>query len=218
MAQTKFDPERWLETTTRALEDYVSNKFDEAVRDDLGNPAGLEVYEIVMEFPGPDLDTAKVPMAKTIIHFEIDDMPERLVGMGNNVFAENYDPATHTVREQEATRVRMSFDVGVWASDRSGGLTSRLRARQVLSTIFGATGARAAFRDATDGSDGGIAIINFEGGRFVPDQIGDIRVVRMVNCSLELEVFTRTPLRPNDPPAVSTIEEIVQAPGLTILG
>src|SRR5207253_1125216 len=120
---TKYDPEHWLETTVRALKDYMNANLN------------TRIYDVVMEFPGAIVDAEKMPIKKTIIHFEIDAIDSKPVGLGDNIFASNYDSGLHQNSPQTAERHMINFDVGIWASDRSGGLTSRLRARQTLSNL-----------------------------------------------------------------------------------
>jgi hypothetical protein len=210
-----YNPEEFLESTTRAIEEYASDSFNNIVRDVQGNPAGLEVYEIMMEFPGPALDERTMPFTKTLIHFEIDGIDSQLLGMGDNVFADNYNEEDQTVNPQDALLHVINFDVGVWASARSGGTTSRLRAWQTLRDIFGSPIAQDTFRTITDGGDGCVEILQYQGGRFVRDTVNDVPVYRTVDGQLEVRVFSRTPI--SDAP-VPAIEEIVQAPALTILG
>lgn len=205
MPQTVYDPEKWLETTIRGIKDYVTNAIN------------TRIYDVIMEFPAPILEKYQMPLKKTVIHFEVDDMPERLVGMGDNTFAMNYDALSQTVNPQEAREQRINFDVGVWASDESGGTTSRMRAKQILSTLFGGSQGITALRTVTDGGDGSVEILRYEGGRFAIDTINDVRVYRMVDAQLEVRVFSRTPISSTPAPA---IEEILQEepPGLTIIG
>jgi hypothetical protein len=126
---TKFVPENWLETTIRGIQTYVEEALD-------GTPEN-EAYQVVMEFPGPSLDNSDVPLTKTIVHFEIDDIQNRLVGFGDNVFAINYDEATKTTNPQEARVHEINFDFGIWASARTGGITARARFYQYLLNLFG---------------------------------------------------------------------------------
>lgn len=210
-----FDPEIWLESATRELKAYIETGFNNAIVDETSQPVGLQLYEVMMEFPGPRVDDVKaMPLDRSIIHFEIDDIADRLVGFGDQVFAENYDPVGHQNFPQEAGIHVINFDVGVWASDRSGGTTSRLRAKQVLRNLLQGKQAQAALTAATDGGDGGLQIKSFTGGRFVPERVNDVPIYRMVDSTLEIQVFSRTPLPITGGP---TIEDFVQQPGLTIL-
>jgi hypothetical protein len=200
---TLYDPERWLETTIRGIKDYVIANIN------------TRIYDVRMEFPAPSLERGKVPLSKTIIHFEIDDMPERHLGFGENIGAYNYDAAAKLAFPQEARVQEVNFDVGIWAWDKSGGTTSRMKAKQILSNLFGGPLGQRALFAATDGGDGGVEILSFSGGRYAIDRINDVRVYRMVNCALDVRVFSRTPMPSEGGP---TIEDIQQAPNLSIIG
>lgn len=200
---TVFSPEQWLETTYRCLKEYVEANIN------------TRIYQVVMQFPAPQISVMKMPPKKTIIHFEADEIADRLIGLGDNFFALNYDNVTKTTNPQEAREMRLNFDVGIWSSDASGGLTARMRARQILMLLFGGSLASENLKEATDGGDGHLEILSFSGGRFVMDMQNDFRLYRMVDCSLEIRVFSRTPLLPEGGPA---IEEIFQDPNLTIIG
>lgn len=202
---TNFDPEHWLETTVRGIKDYVTDNIN------------TRIYDVRMEFPGSDLDSGKIkmPMRQTIIHFEIDDMPDRPIGFGDRPMVENYNVVDDTVNPQWAAMHMINFDVGIWASDDSGGTTQRMRAKQELQRLFGFPPSIAALRAATDGGDGAVEILRYSGGNFTVDTINDVRVYRMVNGELEVRVFSRTPLSDIPAPAITGID---QSPGLTILG
>lgn len=199
-----YDPEIYLESTLREIKRYVEQFVN------------TNIYQIVMEFPGAIIDATELPLTKTLIHFEVDTDDASPVEMGSNVFASNYDPVDSSLAHQYAEQHLINFDVGIWASDKSGGTTFRMRAKQVLENLFG-VGGIAKFREFTDGGDGGIEIRSFSGGRFVLDvSANDIRLYRMVDCSLIVRVFSRTPLAQAE--SGTAIEEIIQSPGLTILG
>lgn len=200
---TLFDPEHWLETAIRGIKDYVNANLN------------TRIYDVRMEFPAPMLEKSKVPLGKTIIHFEVDDQPERHLGFGNTIGALNYDSNLKLAFPQEARIQEIHFDVGIWSWDKSGGTTSRMRAKQALSTLFGGPLGQQGLYAATDGGDGGVEILNFGGGRFVIDTINDVRVYRMVDCSLEVRVFSRTPMPIEGGP---TVEDIQQVPNLSIIG
>ena len=215
MPQTNtYDPEIHMESLSRCLKEYAEDGFKNAIVDEGNNPSGDEVYDIVMEFPGTQIVSMKVPLAKTIIHFAIDDIEDRVVGLGNNVFENNYDPIGETVNPQEARMHMVNFDVGIWSSDRSGGVTSRLRAQQILINLFLGSIAQARIREATHGGDGCLEILRYTGGNFATERINDVDVYRMMGAELVIRVFSRTPI--NDQP-LPAIEEVVQVPGLTIL-
>jgi hypothetical protein len=203
MAQTIYNPEKWLETTMRGIHDYVDDNVDGSV------------YNVIMEFPGPLLDEQKMPIDRTIIHFEIDDIRTRPLGLGDDPAEWNYDEDTQSVNPQWATVHEIALDVGIWSSDRSGGTTSRMRAFQILQNLFGTPASVQSLRAATTGNDGGVEILRYSGGSAAIDTVNDVRMYRMVDGQLEVRVFSRTPL--SDVPAPA-IEEIVQSPGLTILG
>lgn len=208
----KYNPEEFLESTIRCLKEYTEIRLTEM----LDGNTFADLYDVVMEFPGPMLDdrSRKMPLDKQIVHFELDAISEHRLGFGDNVFADNYDVATGNY-PQEAGISLMNFDVGIWTSDRTGGTTTRAETRRMLSQIFNGPAALERFRKDTDGGDGGIEIVRYSGGRFATDKINDVIVYRTVDGQLEVKVFSRTP-KPTD--AVPTIEEIGQSSGLTILG
>lgn len=212
MTVTKYDPEKWLETAVRGIKDYAEEGFHKSIRDNNLQPAGGQVYEIIMEYPTTELITRLIPLNKTIIHFEIDDIDDRIMGFGEGVFRENYDEIARQLEPQGAGEHRINFDVGVWASDRTGGVTARLRAYQTLRNLFMGPLAINALRDATDNNDGVLEILDFTGGRFFPDAINDIPLHRLVNCTMIVRCFSRTPRSVQIP----TIEDIFVIPELVI--
>lgn len=211
----KYDPENWLESALNVIRDYALEGFHEAVADDNGNWAGEDVYNIVMEFPGPALDRSEIPLQRTVVHFEVDDIVDSNIGFGMNEFALNYDPVTKSVNPQYARSHLVNFDVGVWASALSGGITSRIRAKQILESLFGDPSGQVGLRDFSDADDGVVELISYTGGRFIIDQINDSPVYRMIDGALVVRVFSRTKLSDTPGPA---IEEIVQDPNLEIIG
>lgn len=208
----KYNPEEFIESTMRCVTEYAHERLSEIIGADAS-----EIYDIVQEFPGAALDsrTREVPLSKVVIHFEIDDLKERVLGFGQNVFEDNYDAVNQTIQPQEAAIVNINFDVGIWTSDRTGGTSARAETRRMLSQIFGGALALERFREETDGGDGGIEIISYSGGRFATDKVNDVIVYRAVDGQLEVKVFSRTP---KPIVAVPTIESIDQSPGLTIIG
>lgn len=202
---TTYDPEIWLESTTRVLHDYVVDTIN-----------APNVYSVVMQFPGADIDSQKLPLDKTIIHFQVDSIDEKPLGLGDRPVTENYDEDTGETRPQWARVHRINFDVGVWSSDRSGGTTSRMRARQWLTRLFAIPEGAERLRDYSDGGDGILDVLSFSGGRNAEELVNDVRLYRLVDTTLEIRVYSRTPL--GDAPVVMAIEEIPQAPNLTILG
>jgi len=218
MPQTQYNPEQFVETTVRALKDYAEDGFSKSVRDGSDNPVGDEIYQIVMEFPSTEDITSLVPMGKTIIHFEVDALQNITIGFGDNVFKSNYDAVLGEMNPQESAEHRFNFDVGIWTSDRAGGITSRLRAYQVLRNLFHGglaferCKAATAGRDDQGEYDGALEILDFTGGRFITDRVNDVNVYRLIDCALTIRVYSRTPL---DVP-VMTIEEIDQDENLSI--
>jgi hypothetical protein len=85
-------------------------------------------------------------------------------------------------------------------------VTARLRAYQTLCNLFLGSQAITKLREATNGGDGQLDIVRFSGGKFLSETINDIRVMRVVNCSLIICVFSRTP----NPIITPTIEDIIQ--------
>jgi hypothetical protein len=218
-----YDPEIFLESLMRELKKYVGTALNNSVRDSSGNPVGLYnpptntngIYELVMEFPTPESMRTKVPLPRTVIHFEIDAIDHRWVGFGDQVKRLNYNSTDQTVSPQEAGWHRINFDVGVWTSDKAGGTTARMRAMQTLRFLFHGKLAQQAFDASAKGDDGRIEILHYMGGRFITETINDVLTYRTVDGTLELRVFSRTPLYLS-PPAPA-IEEIVQDPNLLIV-
>ena len=203
-----YNPEMYLESTLRELEKYAKNGFDKAVPDQNLDPVGLYAYQVIMQFPGDVIsDIQTVPLPKTIIHFELDDAEDRVVGIGDNIFEWNYSGGTETVSPQEASQHQLNFDVGIWASDVSGGTTSRLRAQQILKKLFVGSLAQKALDLSADGGDGRLEILRYHGGQFVTERVNEINTYRMVGAELEMRVFSRTP---HDPALdIQAIEGIV---------
>jgi len=208
-----YDPEIWLESTIRGIKGYAMDFFDKAIQTAQG-PVGLQAYEIVMEFPGPLLDARKVPMRKTVIHFEIDDIISQPAGMSNSLVW-TFDPDTNTTMAQEPIYHRMLWDVGIWASDASGGTTSRARAMQILNNAFGGLIGSRALCTFTRGVDGQVDVLRYSGGRFLMDRINDVGVYRMTDATLEVGVYSRTPA--DQAFTAPAIINIFQDPNLEII-
>lgn len=197
-----YDPENFLVSVKRTLKEYVANGFQESVKDDGGNLVGLDLYEVVFEFPSTIDVLEKAPFDKVLIHFEFDDIVNERLGFGDNIFRDNYDSVTQTIKPQEAKQHRINFDVGIWASDRAGGTTQRMRAYQVLENLFHGAKASKALWNASTHGDGGIEILQFTGGRFITERVGDIVTYRSIDGQLEIRVFSRTPM-PDPEPAIT---------------
>jgi hypothetical protein len=210
---TNYNAEAWLETAVRGIKDYASNGFDNAVLNDLSQPSGLDVYEIVMEFPSDQLIAKLVPGGKTLIHFEIDDIRDEPLSFGRNVAQQTYDNVNFTLTQREGRRHIMNFDVGIWAWDKSGGVTSRLRAREILTNLFTGGMATENLRAATDGGDGQVELLSFDGGHFIQEAVNDVRTFRMINTSLMVRVFSRSIAPVVEP----TVEDVLQDPTELVL-
>lgn len=201
-----YDPEKWFETTMRTLKDYVEANVN------------TRIYDVVMEFPGATVDSEKLPMKKSIIHFELDALDSGPLGFGDGSFRDNYNATDQTIQPQYAEMQVLTLDVGVWASDSSGGLTARMRARQSLEFLFGMNnGGIKRLQDFSDNGDGRIEILSFTGGRNIQDSnTNGIRLYRMVDCQLVVRVFSRTPI--SIQPPIPTLEDHTQDPNLQVLG
>jgi hypothetical protein len=221
MAVTRYNPELWLETLTRGIQEYAQEGFNDSVVDPGNNAVGSEIYEVIMEFPATDEILRKVPLQKTLIHFEMDiieDLNLGFSGREETIVKSVYNAATAEITQQEGVEHRVNFDVGIWTSDRAGGKTQRLRAYQNLIRLFQGKLAYDDLRDATKRTDAGqfdgcLEIYNFSGGRFFTDSVNDVLLYRLIDCSLVIRCYSRTsPFRPPLP----TIEEIFQDPELII--
>jgi hypothetical protein len=211
----KFDPEEWLRTATRSLKQYAERAFHRSVLDENGNYCGKDVYEIRMVWPGTEIDVTRVPLDKTIIHFEIDNLLNEVLGFGDGIFYQEYDAEDRSIVRQAAHRHMLNFDVGIWTSDRAGGLTMRLRAYEILNNIFHGSLAQEAVKNFTSNDDGYLELMEFTGGRFITERINDVNMYRTVETSLVFRVYSRTP-RDMFPPAPA-IEDIEQDPNLSII-
>ena len=209
MSITEFNPDKWLETLQRALADFTRERIDAFVKNDADVDSGLLLYDIVFDWPQADDIGKTILLKKSVIHFLIDDIQNVKLGFGDDVVAgtETIPPSPQTVAPEQARCHIVNFDVGVWASDKTGGSTARLVIYQMLDRIFGGEVARKDLNTATQG----IEIIRFNGGGFVTDRINDIRVFRIIDCELVVRVYSRVKLEDE----VIT-EDVVQEPHLQI--
>lgn len=171
--QVSIDPDKWVETLFRAFQAFVESKID------------TEIYDLRFSFPSANDLGILMPLNKTIIHFEMDNITNPTFGIGRNVVAADYDDINKTITEWEALEHELNYDVGVWASARSGGVTARLRAYQVLNDLF--AGARAFF----DLQEIGIEIKSFNGAAFHKEELNDVEVFRIANMTLVICVYSR---------------------------
>ena len=201
---TTYNPDLWATTMWRALKTYIDGIVDE------------DIYSVVLGYPtAKDLDQL-LPLKKTIIHFDIEDMPERPLGLGDNyvdaAFDDTAPPDGQMVEYWEAHYHEVLFDIGVWASAESGGVTSRLEARTLLTKLFTGTTAYEACMTVTDG----VHIHRFTGGRNLVDGFGDIPLWRMVDIALTIQVFSRTKVPPVE--YIAGITDVIQEPEIEIGG
>lgn len=186
MTQTLYDPENWLLTMTRGLEDYAKAVFDPAL------------YNIQMAYPDVVLLAKEQPLDKVLIHFERDaiDSPVWAFGIqGQDEWSEP-DHLSGTFQVLEAQRVIVNYDIGVWASADAGGETYRMLAVQQLHNLFGPAGAKENFNRVTEG----ITIRSFTGGRDATDRINDLPVWRTMDMTLVIEAFSK--IVPTEEPGV----------------
>lgn len=209
----QLNPDNWLTSTFDALTDYINEGVNTYILDDVDIPSGLRVYEISFDFPEADGVPVNPELDKTIIHFIIDDIENRRIGFGESYTSTVESPGpggSFVTSPSEAREHTINFDVGIWASDESGGPTSRLRAYEMLDKLFGSDIARRKCRDFT----GGIEIRSYQSGRFITDTIGDVRVFRVVGAELTVRVYSRDA----DTPVVVVDEEPDLVPDVIIDG
>lgn len=156
----------------RALESYLEQYIDQ------------ELYTLVAGFPSADDLGNFQPFPKTIIHYDIDDIQNPILGFGSNKILQQFHD-DGTVTEIEARQHVVSWDIGVWASDRSGGITSRLVAYQLLNSLFHGTQVFHLVEDAY-----GFEILSFVGGNFIKEEINDMPIYRVTNMSLTTKIFS----------------------------
>ena len=190
-----YDPENWLISCMRSLGEYVK----EAMPD--------EFYQVVNEFPGTETLNTLIPENKSVIHFEIDDIENTVLGFGNNYFRDNFDAGSGTAQPQEARQHIIDMDVGIWAWDKSGGTTSRMRAYQALTNLF--HGSRAYWRtwNSSSDGDGGIEILSWNGGRFLTERLNDMPVYRTVDATLRVRLYSRTPMGAGEPVVLTWVQD-----------
>jgi hypothetical protein len=170
-----FDPDEWLTSTFRALKDYLMRNADR------------DIYEIVGSFVEADDLARELPLKKTIIHFEVDIIDNNLLGFGDGVVKVNEDEIQETVSEEEAVWHEINFDVGVWASDGTGGVTARMDAYQLLCNLLSGPSAEERFFTESEG----VEIRYFRGGRFDLEKVNDVRLYRAVDMELLVRVAGR---------------------------
>ena len=204
-----FNPDKWLTSAFNLLEDAVKSAVNGYVLDNTNADAGLQVYEISMDWPSAAESATFVPMDKTIIHFVIDEINSEKLGIGPNEVAIRVVEPTPapgpvgTITSEHGRVHLLNFDVGIWASDKSGGSSNRLEAWEMLDKLFNPW-RNIRFAD-------GVEIIHYNGGRFVTETINDVRVFRTVGSELVVRVYSRDL---GDPDVI--VEGVDQAPELVI--
>ncbi len=197
-----FIPETPLTSLLRSLNHYMR----------VGSPpniAGLPepLYDLVASYPAADDQLFKVPLPKTLIHYDFDLIHGRGLGFGDSVTFAEFDDANALITEHEARWYDVDVDIGIWASTESGGPTSRMEVREILDNLFAGSAAyHACFAVTT-----GVQITDLMGGTNITDSYNDVTIFRMVDISLRCTVFGRRVLSP-----YSYIEGIEQDPGLEI--
>jgi hypothetical protein len=213
MTQTNvFDSEKWMTSLFRSLREYILEGIDGYVKSG-ATPIGLQVYDVVFDFPTAFEVPDKVPFRNedgnpvTVIHLVVDSIENKPLGFGPGVFSEEIVGApSYTVTQVEGQGHEISWDVGVWASDASGGSTARLQVYEALTYLLDGPASQKACQSATEG----VLIRSFSGGRFLTETLNDIRLYRVVDCELVTHVFSAKQLTP------STASDIVIDPELFI--
>jgi hypothetical protein len=189
-----YDEKSWLVTLTRSLREYIEDSIDDYVRNNLNQPSGLDVYEIVFDFPSASEMEKKMPLSKSIIHLIVDDIDNQKLGFGSDVV--NWyivEDEKEGVYEEEAVSHVVNFDVGIWTTDKTGGSTARLMIYQMLHHLFYRPAAQEDLKAKTQGVD----VMRFSGGRFIQETINDITVFRLIDSELIVKIFSRTILKPS---------------------
>ena len=185
------DPDNWLPTFFRALKTYVESKFN------------LDAYEIRFGFPN---EVDKLPLEKTIIHFEIDDIESIVIGMGDQQYQAIYDDIAVTITPYEIQCYQVLMDMGVWATANTGGSTARLVGSQTLLSALAGP-----FNFKWIRNHVGVEILEIQGGSFVIEEVNDIEMYRVVDIAMRLRIFARNILV-----AQSYIESFTQDQNLDI--
>lgn len=205
-----YDPRKWLPSMFRALSEYVSGGIDASTKH-FDEDIGLRAYEILFDFPAARVDPRKLPFrneqgeATTLFHLEIDNIDSQPLGFGDNQFTETIYAANGTVVPEEAHGHEVTFDVGVWATDESGGSSARLEAYGILDSIFSGPGAQNACQSLT----GGVLIRSFSGGRFLTETVNDIRLYRVADVELVTHVYSSKLVQPAVIPVIEIVPELI---------
>jgi hypothetical protein len=146
-----------------------------------------DLYTLIDSFPEPDEMQTRMPLEKTLVHIDIDNIEPIVFGLGDNLVDALYDNGAGTVEEWEARCHEVTFDIGVWASAETGGVTARMEARELLDKLFVGSTAYEACQTTTDG----VEILGFSGGQNIIDTVGDVKVFRTIGLELVVRIFSR---------------------------
>lgn len=195
-ADYSYDPNDYLLSTQRSLKAYVEDQLAT-----LTSTQGA--VEVINSFPVTDDWSLKSPLEKAIVHFEVDDDPDMVLGLGVPQVIETIGVGETTATVSEPALHELNFDVGIWTSAQSGGTTKRSQIRQALFGIFGPGGGRVAFNEATDG----VVVVSYGGGADVTDRVNDLPIFRTTQITLVLSVFSRHVAPVNIVPLVTGFDQ-----------
>ena len=172
-----YNPDNWFVSANRAIKDYISDK--------LNDPD----VEVEMSFPDTRELEKTMPLDKVLVHLEVDDMDDPVLGFGvpGVLVIDDTDPDNPTSKLHEAAAHVMNFDVGVWVSAEMGGVTKRMQVVQALKNMFATATGRIAFNTTTEG----LNIVSFDGGRNVLDRINGVPVWRTLDMTLIVRCMSR---------------------------
>lgn len=207
MSEYAYDADQWLVSTMRVIAAYVQDQLQAAL--------GLtdDDMSVEMSFPDTTKWTKDTPLSKLLVHFELDDAANPVLGFGTPGVGEYTEPEgdnAGTYLFKEAAKHVLNFDVGIWVSSEMGGATKRMQTMQALSDMFATSGGRQAFNAATEG----LNITSFEGGQNALDRINDIPIWRTMGMTLMVAAFSRH--TPDEPDLVPL--DFLQNQELTIVG
>lgn len=176
---TVYDPENWLVSVTRAIGAYTLDALQAIPEID-------HDIQVEMSFPDTRDWTKETPLSKALVHFELDDEDDPILGFGTpGVSVLDLDAGTETIIE--AALHLLNYDVGIWVSAEMGGTTKRMQIKQALKNLFATVTGRLAFNAATEG----LWIVSFDGGSDVLDRVNDIPVWRTTGMTMIVKAFSK---------------------------
>ena len=199
MPDYHYDESDYLTTTLRSIGAYVTDQLH--ANSEIG-----DVVDVEMSFPDTRIWTKTTPLERALVHFELDNDPEMRLGFGVPTTQDDVGDATTL---SEAAIHEMNFDVGIWTSAQSGGVTKRSQLRQALYAIFGPASSRQEFTAQT-----GIVVKSYGGGSDVLDRINDVPIYRTAAITLIASVFSKHVYASD----VSLITDYEQQEELSIVG